>query len=169
MSPDELDRAKAVLRESENLPSEARVYDYFLGGAANFEVDRAFAEARGPAGDPRPVAAGELDRPDRLHRARRPVDRGGAALHQGRAGAAAGGGVPAFEARAWFVPGALACQRGGALRRSADGCRAGPVGLRDPGGESGRVPQARRDRRVLRRLAAGAARSGVDTRVARRE
>ncbi|HJP74674.1 MAG TPA: SAM-dependent methyltransferase [Pseudonocardiaceae bacterium] len=67
MSPDELDRAKAVLRESENLPSEARVYDYFLGGAANFEVDRAFAEAQIAKYPDMPMIASENRR--FLHRA----------------------------------------------------------------------------------------------------
>lgn len=34
------------LRHSLDRPSEARVYDYFLGGACNFAVDRAFGEAQ---------------------------------------------------------------------------------------------------------------------------
>jgi O-methyltransferase involved in polyketide biosynthesis len=42
---DDLDSAAEILNASEGKPSEARVYDYYLGGAANFEVDRAFAEA----------------------------------------------------------------------------------------------------------------------------
>ncbi|HEV3361123.1 MAG TPA: SAM-dependent methyltransferase [Pseudonocardiaceae bacterium] len=67
MSPDELDRAKAVLRESENRPSEARVYDYFLGGAANFEVDREFAEAQIAKYPDMPMIASENRR--FLHRA----------------------------------------------------------------------------------------------------
>ncbi|HEX4224843.1 MAG TPA: SAM-dependent methyltransferase, partial [Pseudonocardiaceae bacterium] len=67
MSPDELDRAKAVLRESENRPSEARVYDYFLGGAANFEVDREFAEAQIARYPDMPMIASENRR--FLHRA----------------------------------------------------------------------------------------------------
>lgn len=36
--------ARAQLAERENKPSEARIYDYYLGGSANFAVDRAFAE-----------------------------------------------------------------------------------------------------------------------------
>lgn len=67
MSPDELDRAKTVLRESENRPSEARVYDYFLGGAANFEVDREFAEAQIAKYPDMPMIASENRR--FLHRA----------------------------------------------------------------------------------------------------
>lgn len=67
MSPDELDRAKAVLRESENRPSEARVYDYFLGGAANFAVDREFAEAQIAKYPDMPMIASENRR--FLHRA----------------------------------------------------------------------------------------------------
>lgn len=35
-----------ALRRSVDRPSEARVYDYYLGGASNFQVDRDFAQAQ---------------------------------------------------------------------------------------------------------------------------
>ncbi|HEX3781080.1 MAG TPA: SAM-dependent methyltransferase [Pseudonocardiaceae bacterium] len=63
----DLDTAKAVLRDSENRPSEARVYDYYLGGAANFEVDRQFAEAQIARYPDMPMIASENRR--FLHRA----------------------------------------------------------------------------------------------------
>lgn len=41
---DEVERARAKVNASMDRPSVARVYDYVLGGANNFEVDREFAE-----------------------------------------------------------------------------------------------------------------------------
>ncbi len=43
MSAEERDQ---LLAESQDKPHEGRVYDYYLGGAANFEVDREFAKAQ---------------------------------------------------------------------------------------------------------------------------
>lgn len=38
--------AEELLRESMTRPTEARIYDYYLGGACNFAVDRDFARAQ---------------------------------------------------------------------------------------------------------------------------